>query len=257
MNRSTSHSDPEKVPPSPAALFANHDVDSLAWHNLSVTVKDRSTGDAKTILADATGIARPGQILALIGPSGCGKTTLLNTLAQRQTEKVTGKVVINGGQVSLATHRAISSFVEQEDALIGSLNVEESLYFAARLALPPYVHHHSPNTRASSPTDQSSSVTRPDARERVQQLIDAFGLDGQRHTLIGTPLQKGISGGQKRRVSVAMQLITGPRILYLDEPTSGLDSTASHEVISFIQQVARQCNVGLSALALLPPPSHL
>jgi ABC-type multidrug transport system ATPase subunit len=77
----------------------------------------------------------------------------------------------------------------------------------------------------------------------VDGLINAFGLSGQRDTLVGTPLQKGVSGGQKRRVSVATQLITGPRILYLDEPTSGLDSTASFEVMSFIREIARQNGV--------------
>ena len=86
-------------------------------------------------------------------------------------------------------------------------------------------------------------MTRNEARERVSKLIESFGLAGQRRTLIGTPLQKGISGGQKRRVSVATQLITGPRVLYLDEPTSGLDSTASYEVISFIRDIARRNKV--------------
>lgn len=86
-------------------------------------------------------------------------------------------------------------------------------------------------------------MTKAEARNRVTSLIDAFGLSGQRRTLIGTPIQKGISGGQKRRVSVATQLITGPRVLYLDEPTSGLDSTASFEVMSFIRNIAKQNNV--------------
>jgi ABC-type multidrug transport system ATPase subunit len=68
-------------------------------------------------------------------------------------------------------------------------------------------------------------------------------LRNQAHTIIGTPIRKGISGGQKRRVSVASQLITGPKILFLDEPTSGLDSAASWEVMSFVKQVAKQNNV--------------
>lgn len=74
--------------------------------------------------------------------------------------------------------------------------------------------------------------------------MDSFGLRNQAHTIIGTPIRKGISGGQKRRVSVASQLITGPKILFLDEPTSGLDSAASWEVMSFVKQVAKQNNVG-------------
>lgn len=74
-------------------------------------------------------------------------------------------------------------------------------------------------------------------------MINSFGLRNQAHTIIGTPIQKGISGGQKRRVSVASQLITGPKILFLDEPTSGLDSAASWEVMSFVKKVAKQNNV--------------
>lgn len=73
--------------------------------------------------------------------------------------------------------------------------------------------------------------------------MDAFGIQNQANTLVGTPIRKGISGGQKRRVSVASQLITNPRILFLDEPTSGLDSTASFEVMSYAKELARANNV--------------
>lgn len=156
-----------------------------------------------------------------MGPSGSGKTTLLNTLAQRQTATVQGRISINGQERPLATHRAITAFVEQEDTLIGSLTVEETLEYSARLALP-------------------ATATAHELRGRVQRLIEAFGLREQSKTLIGTPLQKGLSGGQKRRVSVATQLITGPKILYLDEPTSGLDSTASYEIMHFLRDFARR-----------------
>lgn len=81
--------------------------------------------------------------------------------------------------------------------------------------------------------------------DRIQDLLMSFGLGEQADALIGTPIRKGISGGQKRRVSVASQVITGPKILFLDEPTSGLDSAASFEVISFIRNVTRAHNVGL------------
>lgn len=74
---------------------------------------------------------------------------------------------------------------------------------------------------------------------QIEGLLDSFGLRGQADTIVGTPIRKGISGGQKRRLSVASQLITGPRILFLDEPTSGLDSAASWEVVSFIKAVAK------------------
>ena len=80
--------------------------------------------------------------------------------------------------------------------------------------------------------------------ERIKALLEAFGIQNQASTLVGTPIRKGISGGQKRRVSVASQLITCPKILFMDEPTSGLDSTASYEVISHVKKLARANNVG-------------
>lgn len=88
-----------------------------------------------------------------------------------------------------------------------------------------------------------SSLGKKERIRRIDGLLDSFGLRNQAHSLIGTPIRKGISGGQKRRLSVASQLITAPKMLFLDEPTSGLDSAASFEVISFIKEVAKRNNV--------------
>ncbi len=88
-----------------------------------------------------------------------------------------------------------------------------------------------------------SSVSKQQRMDRIRTLLEAFGIQNQANTLVGTPIRKGISGGQKRRVSVASQLITCPKILFLDEPTSGLDSTASYEVISYAKELARSNNV--------------
>jgi ABC-type multidrug transport system ATPase subunit len=90
-----------------------------------------------------------------------------------------------------------------------------------------------------------SDLTKRERILRIDGLITSFGLTKQENTIIGTPIRKGISGGQKRRVSVASQLITGPKLLFLDEPTSGLDSAASWEVISFIKAVAKRNNVSV------------
>lgn len=88
-------------------------------------------------------------------------------------------------------------------------------------------------------------MTKTQRIERIHTLLEAFGIQQQANTLVGTPIRKGISGGQKRRVSVASQLITCPKVLFLDEPTSGLDSTASFEVISYAKELARANNVRL------------
>ena len=159
-----------------------------------------------------------------MGHSGSGKTTLLNTLAKRQPSKINGRILVNGVEQFLATHREIAAFVEQEDTFVGSLTMEETLMYAARLALPP-------------------SLSTQELRDRTHETLEAFGLAKQHKTLIGTPLRKGLSGGQKRRVSVATQLIAGPKILYLDEPTSGLDSRASLEVVSLLRRFVRQQNI--------------
>lgn len=134
--------------------------------------------------------------------------------------------------------RKISCYVEQEDALVGSLTVRETLMFAARLSLP--------NTISSS-----------ERIARVEALVNSFGLNGQANTLVGTPIRKGISGGQKRRVSVAAQLITSPKILFLDEPTSGLDSAAAFEVVSFVKDVAKKHNVSIVSDALFSADANI
>lgn len=169
-------------------------------------------------------------MLALMGPSGCGKTTLLNALASRPTGAATtdGKARINGATPSKAAARQVSRFVEQDDALIGSLTVRETLHFASRLAY---------GTAAAAAAARTAAT--------VESLLEAFGLRWQADTIVGTPMRKGISGGQKRRLGIASQLITGPRVLFLDEPTSGLDSAASFEVVSYLRSVAKRNNVSL------------
>lgn len=89
----------------------------------------------------------------------------------------------------------------------------------------------------------SSSVKSVERRRRVDDLTEAFGLQKQANTIVGTPIRKGISGGQKRRLSIASALITAPKILFLDEPTSGLDSTASYEVMKYLRAVVQKHKV--------------
>lgn len=96
-------------------------------------------------------------------------------------------------------------------------------------------------------TKFGSSGSQMELKRRVEALLTSFGLGEQSGTIVGTPIQKGLSGGQKRRLSVASQLITSPNILFLDEPTSGLDSNAAYEVMSHLRTIAKENNVSGSA----------
>lgn len=87
--------------------------------------------------------------------------------------------------------------------------------------------------------------------DRVNELISSFGLLEKTHTIVGTPIKKGLSGGQKKRLGVASRLVTDPKILFLDEPTSGLDSTISFQVMSFIKDIAKKNNVRHKSHAVL------
>ena len=165
-----------------------------------------------------------------MGPSGCGKTTFLNALAQRpiKASDVGGQVLVNGAQVPSNVFRHVTSFVQDHDTFIGALNVRETLRFASRLA----------------------GISRGrEAEDRVNALLESFGLAGLATLRVGT----GISHGQKRRLAVAKQLVTGPSILFLDEPTSGLDSVASYHVVSYLRQLAKR--TGLIVVCSIHQPS--
>ncbi|KAK5283938.1 hypothetical protein LTR14_011797, partial [Exophiala xenobiotica] len=131
------------------------------------------------------GHVEAGNVIALMGPSGSGKTTLLNVLAHRtgaMKADIQGRIMINGRITNQTAIRKVSSYVEQEDAMIGILTVRETVNFAAKLSL-------------------GAAVSNKDRMARVNELIESYGLQRQNDTVVGTPLRKGISGGQKRRLS--------------------------------------------------------
>lgn len=165
-----------------------------------------------------------------MGPSGCGKTTFLNVLAQRsiRAAHVTGQVLVNGAELPSNVFRHVTSFAQDHDIFIGALNVRETLHFASRLAGVP---------RGG------------EAEARIDTLLESFGLVGLTTLRVGS----GISHGQKRRLTVAKQLVTGPGILFLDEPTSGLDSVASCHVVTYLKQLAKR--TGLIVVCSIHQPS--
>ena len=177
----------------------------------------------KTLLNDVEGLALPGQVLAIIGASGAGKTTLLDILAQRlKRGKVTGSILLNGQPIEQSFSR-VSSYVDQEPAAIGTLTVREMLMTAAQLRLPEVVS-----------TQQK--------KERIQSLAHELGIEHILDRRYGESGDRGISGGEKRRVQIACQLVTGPSVVFLDEPTSGLDAFNAMAVCRFLKEYASRKN---------------
>ncbi|XP_054801384.1 ABC transporter G family member 1-like [Prosopis cineraria] len=191
---------------------------SVTWQDLCVTVP--SGKNKKPILKSLTGYAKPGQLLAIMGPSGSGKTTLLDALAGRlgSNTKQTGKILINGHKEALAY--GTSAYVTQDDAMLSTLTAGEALYYSCQLQLP-------------------DSMSMEEKKERADSTLREMGLQDAIHTRIGGWTSKGLSSGQKRRLSICIEIITHPKLLFLDEPTSGLDSAASYYVMSRIARLIK------------------
>ncbi|XP_048554704.1 ABC transporter G family member 1-like isoform X1 [Triticum urartu] len=205
----------------------------LTWKDLSVTAMNGRKGRA-VILDGLSGYARPGEVLALMGPSGCGKTTLLDTLAGRlgPNMKESGDIMINGCRQKIASRT--SAYVTQEDVLMVTLTVAEAVHYSAELQLP-------------------DSLTPAEKRSWADDVIKQMGLAAVAGTRIGGRVSKGISGGQRKRVSICIELLASPPLIFLDEPTSGLDSAASYHVMSRIAGIAKRN--GTTVVAAIHQPS--
>ncbi|KAB2004929.1 hypothetical protein E1A91_D11G241000v1 [Gossypium mustelinum] len=206
----------------------------LTWTDLWVTVSGGRKG-SRAILQGLTGYAEPGKVLAIMGPSGCGKSTLLDTLAGRLLSSrmhQTGEILINGRKETLAF--GTSAYVTQDDTLMTTLTVREAVFYSAQLQLP-------------------DSMSISEKKERAEMTIKEMGLQDSMDTRIGGWSTKGLSGGQKRRVSICIEILTWPKLLFLDEPTSGLDSAASYHVMNRIVKLAHQH--GRTIIASIHQPS--
>ncbi|KAK6145322.1 hypothetical protein DH2020_022142 [Rehmannia glutinosa] len=175
----------------------------------------------KTILDDVCGEARDGEIMAVIGASGSGKSTLIDALANRMAKgSLKGSITLNGEQIESRLMKVISAYVMQDDLLYPMLTVEETLMFAAEFRLP-------------------RTLSKSKKKIRVQALIDQLGLRNAAKTVIGDEGHRGVSGGERRRVSIGIDIIHDPILLFLDEPTSGLDSTSAFLLVKVLQRIAQ------------------
>uniref|UniRef100_A0A0G4FNJ0 ABC transporter domain-containing protein n=1 Tax=Chromera velia CCMP2878 TaxID=1169474 RepID=A0A0G4FNJ0_9ALVE len=184
-------------------------------------------GGSLKLLQGVKGSLEPGQVTAVMGPSGAGKSTFLMLLAGRgQTGELQGEIAVNGRSAAPEQLKSSCAFVEQEDSLLGYLTVDEELGFAARL-----------RQESSDRAGKIGALRRSHAIDRVKREL---GLEDIGDRPIGDYFRKGISGGQKRRVSIGKELVASRSILFLDEPTSGLDSFSCLQVIRAISELAKR-----------------
>jgi len=164
-------------------------------------------------------------VCAIMGPSGAGKSSLLNVLAGRSAPApgiaITGTVTVAGVPINPVVFRKHIAYVMQDDALMATQTPEDALRFSATLRLP-------------------DTMTPEEIDKLVQSSLVALGIDGCKDVMIGGPMIKGISGGQRKRTSIGIEIITNPRLLFLDEPTSGLDSHTAHSIVQILKTMAKR-----------------
>ena len=162
----------------------------------------------------------PSELIALMGPSGAGKTTLISAL-NGYTPPTAGQVLFNGRDLyaHYAEFQGVVGYVPQDNIMHRDLTVGQALYYTARLRLP-------------------NDTSEDEIHKRIGNVIAQLGLEGTEHVLIGSPEKKGISGGQRKRVNLAMELLTDPAVLFLDEPTSGLSSEDALMVMRLLRKLA-------------------
>lgn len=180
----------------------------------------------KEVLKGVSGLVQGGSVMAIMGPSGSGKTSLLHILSGQRLAS-SGTVELNGEALGARTKRHIG-MVPQEDVLLPSITVEEALSFSAALRVP-------------------MTVPEEEKKRCVEGLLKELGLESIRSSIVGdSRRRRGISGGEKKRCSIGVEMVHRPRVLLLDEPTSGLDSAAAHQLLLLLQELARTENVAVA-----------
>ncbi|XP_038266543.1 broad substrate specificity ATP-binding cassette transporter ABCG2-like [Dermochelys coriacea] len=200
---------------------------TLAFQNISYFVPITKSffskeAEEKEILRDVSGIMKPG-MNAILGPTGSGKTSLLDVLAGWKDPKGlrSGQIFMDGKSANSQFHLC-SAYIVQEDVLMGTLTVRENLQFSASLRLP-----QSRNSEAEK-------------QLKVNAVIQELGLQECADTKIGTEFLRGVSGGEKKRCSIGVELITAPSLIFLDEPTTGLDANTANSIMQLLHQLSRK-----------------
>ncbi|KAK4237658.1 hypothetical protein C8A03DRAFT_15822 [Achaetomium macrosporum] len=199
---------------------------AFGWEGLSLVLP---TG--KTILAAQSGFVGKGRMWAIMGGSGAGKSSFVNVLMGK-TAHTTGTIYVNGEASQISRFKKLIGYVPQDDVLMAECTVRENIMHAASVRLP-------------------RAWTAAQRREHVDTLIACLGLAHVQHNLVGDALASAISGGQRKRVSIGLELAAAPMALFLDEPTSGLDASASLAIMGLLKQLS---NLGVTVMCIIHQP---
>ncbi|XP_047509088.1 ATP-binding cassette subfamily G member 4 isoform X1 [Pieris napi] len=194
----------------------NREPVDIQFNNITCTVSLGINKGTKEILHSVNGRLRPKQLIAIMGPSGAGKSTLLDVLSGYRISGVGGSIFINGRDRNMKRFKKMSCYIQQDDRLQGLLTVSENMTLAADLKLP-------------------TKLDKYEKGEVIEDILTNLGLYEHMHTR-GAQL----SGGQRKRLSIALELINNPLVMFLDEPTTGLDSSSCTQVVQLCQSLAHQ-----------------
>eukprot|EP00927_Polykrikos_kofoidii_P044079 TRINITY_DN38144_c0_g1_i1.p1 TRINITY_DN38144_c0_g1~~TRINITY_DN38144_c0_g1_i1.p1 ORF type:complete len:857 (+),score=126.03 TRINITY_DN38144_c0_g1_i1:41-2611(+) len=203
---------------------------SIKFEDLSLVLHD-----GKTVLKGVTGEFKAKTMVAIMGPSGAGKTTFMNVLCGKAPYgKRHGKVLINGQEGDISQFKSVVGFVPQEDVVHEMLTVREQIHYAAEL-----------RNACGTPRAVINAI--------VQDVLRVMQIDHIETSIVGGVKQRGISGGQRKRVNIGLELAACPTVLFLDEPTTGLDSTSSLLVISSLKKMT---TLGMTTIMVIHQPRY-